>query len=61
MTVWFESAANSSSTRRTVRKFETAAILTSSGEMNEREEDMHTEKKYIISFPSSSLLISFAW
>lgn len=61
MTVWFESAANSSSTRRTVRKFETTAILTLSGEMNEREEDMHTEKNYIISFPSSSLLISFAW
>jgi len=46
MTVWFESAANSSSTKRTVRKFETAAILTSSGEMNEEEEE--TEKNHII-------------
>jgi len=46
MPVWFESAANSSSTKRTVRKFETAAILTSSGEMNEEEEE--TEKNHII-------------
>ena len=49
MTVWFESAANSSSTKRTVRKFETAAVLTSSGQMNEREEE--TEKENIL-FPS---------
>ena len=35
MTVWFESDANLSSKKRTVRKFDTAAILTSSGEVNE--------------------------